>query len=97
MFGDFALQITYLVALVLFIVGLKKLSHPSTARNGNLLAACGMGFAIFGTIAFHENANGQPIGNYAWIFGAMLLGTIAGWISSKKVQMIAMPQMDFFG
>jgi H+-translocating NAD(P) transhydrogenase subunit beta len=60
------LEISYLVASVLFILGLKKLSHPATARSGNLWAAAGMGAAILFTILFHQK-DGQPIGNIIWI------------------------------
>ena len=68
------------------------LSSPESARKGNLLAAAGMTLAIFSTIFMYEN-NGKPIGNYLWIFSAMIIGTAMGWISAKKVQMTAMPQM----
>ncbi len=44
------LEISYILASVLFVIGLKKLSHPDTARNGNLWAAAGMGLAILFTI-----------------------------------------------
>jgi NAD/NADP transhydrogenase beta subunit len=44
------LTICYLIGAITFIVGLKMLSNPATARNGNLLAAAGMGIAILGTI-----------------------------------------------
>ena len=47
------LEISYILASVLFILGLKKLSHPDTARNGNLWAAAGMALAIIFTILFH--------------------------------------------
>jgi NAD(P) transhydrogenase subunit beta len=74
-------------------VGLKMLSGPKTARQGNFLAAGGMTLAIIGTIFLHKNEEGHLIGNYAWIFGGIAIGTIAGWLSANKVQMTAMPQM----
>jgi len=83
----------YLVSSVTFILGLKMLSHPDTARRGNLIAAGGMGLAIFTTIFMHENAEGEKIGNYVWIFGGMAIGTIVGWMVAKRVKMTAMPQM----
>ena len=49
---DNILVLIYLIASVTFIIGLKMLSHPDSARRGNLLAAAGMGLAIFGTIFF---------------------------------------------
>jgi H+-translocating NAD(P) transhydrogenase subunit beta len=86
------LEISYLVASVLFILGLKKLSHPDTARSGNLWAAAGMGAAILFTILFHKK-DGQPIGNIPWIIVALVIGSFIGWYASKKVKMTAMPQM----
>ena len=94
-FGISVLEITYLVASVLFILGLKMLSHPITARRGNILAAFGMGFAIIATILFHRK-DGEPIGNIPWIIGAILIGTAIGWIIAKKVRMTAMPQLVSF-
>lgn len=89
----YILEITYLVASVLFIFGLKMLGDPKTARKGNLLAAFGMGLAILATMALHKNDAGERIGNYGWILGGLIIGTLAGWISAKKVKMTAMPQM----
>jgi len=86
------LEISYLVASVLFILGLKKLSHPATARAGNLWAAAGMGAAILFTILFHQK-DGQPIGNILWIVVALAIGSFIGWYASVKVKMTAMPQM----
>ncbi len=53
-YGISILEITYVVASILFVLGLKMLSHPLTARRGNILAAFGMGFAIVATIIFHK-------------------------------------------
>ncbi len=86
------LTICYLVGSVTFILGLKMLSHPDTARKGNLIAAFGMTLAIFGTIFLYEE-DGQKLGNYGWIFGAIILGTIVGTVMAKKVKMTAMPEM----
>ncbi len=86
------LEISYLLASILFILGLKKLSHPDTARAGNLWAAAGMTAAILFTILFHKK-EGQGIGNIIWIVVALAIGTFIGWYSSKKVKMTAMPQM----
>ncbi len=91
------LELSYILASILFILGLKKLSHPDTARSGNLWAAGGMGLAILFTILFHktkmEDGTYQGIHNIGWIAGALLIGTIMGWFSAKKVKMTAMPQM----
>ncbi|MCK9421692.1 MAG: NAD(P)(+) transhydrogenase (Re/Si-specific) subunit beta [Bacteroidales bacterium] len=91
------LEISYLVASILFILGLKKLSHPDTARNGNLWAAAGMGMAILFTILFHktrmEDGTYQGIHNIPWIIAALIIGSVVGWLAAKKVKMTAMPQM----
>ncbi len=87
------LKICYLLGSVSFIVGLKMLSKPDSAKKGNLLAGIGMGIAIFGTIIFHENENGENIGNLAWIFGGILIGTVVGYFAAMKVKMTQMPQM----
>ncbi len=86
------LTICYLIASVTFITGLKMLSNPAAARRGNLIAAAGMTIAIFGTIFLYEE-NGQFLGNYAWIFGGLLIGGIIGTLAAKKVKMTAMPEM----
>jgi NAD(P) transhydrogenase subunit beta len=87
------LTIIYLVASVTFILGLKMLSHPESARKGNLIAAAGMGIAIFGTIFLYRDNAGNPLGNYLWIFAGLLIGGIIGTLAAKKVQMTAMPEM----
>ncbi len=94
-FGITILEIIYIVASVLFIMGLKMLSHPRTARRGNALAAYGMGFAILATIIFHRK-DGVPIGNLPWIIAAIIIGTIIGWVIARKVKMTAMPQLVSF-
>ena len=86
------LTLCYLIASVTFILGLKMLSNPATARKGNLVAAFGMTVAIFGTIFLYED-NGEKLHNYLWIFGGLLIGTVAGTLSAKKVKMTAMPEM----
>ena len=86
------LTFLYLIASITFIVGLKMLSHPATARNGNRVAAIGMTLAILGTIFLYEE-DGTRLGNYAWIFGGILIGTITGTLAAKRVKMTAMPEM----
>ena len=88
------LTILYLIASVTFIVGLKMLSHPETARKGNLIAAIGMTLAIFGTIFIYRDPYTEArLGNYAWIFGGLFIGGIIGVVSARKVKMTAMPEM----
>lgn len=94
-YGISILEITYVVTSILFILGLKMLSHPLTARRGNILAAFGMGFAILATIIFHKK-DGEPIGNVPWIIAAIVIGTVIGWVIAKRVKMTAMPQLVSF-
>ena len=93
--GISILEITYVVASVLFILGLKMLSHPLTARRGNIYAAIGMIMAIVATILFHQK-EGKPIGNIGFIIGAIVIGTVIGWVIAKRVRMTAMPQLVSF-
>jgi NAD(P) transhydrogenase subunit beta len=95
LYGITILEITYIIASVLFVIGLKMLSHPLTARRGNILAAFGMSFAILATILFHKK-DGEPIGNIPFILAAIVIGTIIGWMIAKKVKMTAMPQLVSF-
>ncbi|MCG8317974.1 MAG: NAD(P)(+) transhydrogenase (Re/Si-specific) subunit beta [Cytophagales bacterium] len=84
------LNYTYLISIILFIIGLKRLSHPDTAKNGNLIAASGMGLAILATLVYPiEGASN----NYAWIAVAMVIGGGIGFTVAKKVKMTAMPEM----
>ena len=92
------LKICYLFGSLSFIVGLKMLSKPDTAKKGNLFAALGMIVAIVGTILLHENIDHETgtvsrIGNLTFIFGAIVIGTIIGYIAAMRVKMTAMPQM----
>jgi H+-translocating NAD(P) transhydrogenase subunit beta len=91
------LEISYLLASILFILGLKKLSHPDTARSGNLWAAAGMSLAILCTLLFHKTklADGsyEGIHNIGFIVTALVLGSFVGWFAARKVKMTAMPQM----
>lgn len=87
------LTLCYLIASVTFIVGLKMLSNPAKARKGNLIAAVGMTIAIFATIFLYKSDDGLALGNYPWIFGGLIIGTIVGTLAAKKVKMTAMPEM----
>lgn len=86
------LIICYLFGSVTFIIGLKMLSHPETARRGNLLAAAGMAVAVLGTIFLYQE-EGKKLGNYIWIFSALIIGTVLGTLAAKRVKMTAMPEM----
>ena len=93
--GISVLEITYVIASVLFISGLKMLSHPLTARRGNSFAAIGMGMAVIATILFHHK-DGKPIGNVGLILFAIGIGSVIGWFIAKRVKMTAMPQLVSF-
>ncbi|MGA9774107.1 MAG: NAD(P)(+) transhydrogenase (Re/Si-specific) subunit beta [Blastocatellia bacterium] len=79
-------EVTYLVASILFIFGLKGLSHPDTARKGMNLAALGMLMAIVGTLVRHE------IVRYEWIIAGLIIGSLIGAAMSIWMPMTAMPQ-----
>lgn len=88
---DHLLQIIYLFASVTFVIGLKMLSHPDSARKGNLIAALGMTIAILGTIFIHPGQVSSLI--YILIFSAIAVGGIIGWSTAKTVQMTKMPEL----
>lgn len=92
---DGLLPILYLIASVTFILGIKMLGSPKTARAGNLVAAAGMVIAIVGTIVLYRH-NGQPLHNVTWILAALAIGTAIGWVMAIRVKMTAMPQMVSF-
>ncbi len=82
------IDIAYLVAAVCFIYGLKMLSHPKTARNGNRLASIGMLIAIIATVLL------GGIGlNFKMVALAMIFGSIIGAFFAIKVEMTQMPQL----
>jgi H+-translocating NAD(P) transhydrogenase subunit beta len=93
--GISILSICYLIASVTYIIGLKMLSSPSTARRGNLIAAGGMILAIAGTIFLYRVDN-KKLGNYPWIFSAIVIGCVIGVLIAKKVKMTAMPELVSF-
>ena len=80
-------NISYVLASVLFILGIKKLSHPKSARNGNTLAAIGMLIAIIATLLSEGSLN------FELIFIGMIIGTFIGAIFAIRVEMTQMPQM----
>jgi NAD(P) transhydrogenase subunit beta len=81
------IQLTYLVAASLFILGLKKLGSPATARQGNLWAAVGMLLAVVATLL------DQQVLNYEMILVGLAIGSLVGAIAAQRVQMTEMPQM----
>lgn len=87
------LTLAYIIGSVTFILGLKMLSNPATARRGNLIAAGGMSIAIFATIFLYPTEDGKGLHNYGWIFSGIIIGSIIGTLAAKKVKMTAMPEM----
>jgi NAD(P) transhydrogenase subunit beta len=84
------LDFLYLICIILFIVGLKRLSSPDTAKKGNMIAGIGMGAAMLITM-FYPMENSSN--NYLWIVGGLILGGCIGFIAAKKVKMTKMPEM----
>ncbi len=84
---DHLINLAYLVAIILFIVGIKKLTNPNTARRGNQIAGIGMMIALVATLFLKE------IVTYEWIIIGFVLGAPIGYISARKVKMTAMPEM----
>ena len=81
------IQLVYLIAAIAFMLGIKYLSSPATARKGNVFASIGMLLAIVTTL-FNEN-----IISYELIIAGLIIGSLIGVTLAKKVQMTAMPQM----
>ena len=77
----------YIIAAIFFIIGLKRLSSPGTARNGNRLASVGMLIAVLVTVL------GNNILGWEWIITSILIASVIGFFSARKIQMTAMPQL----
>jgi len=87
MSAGLAIQASYFVTAVLFIMGLKRMSSPVSARSGILWAGAGMAVATLVTFLY------PGMSNYEWMLPAMLIGGILAWWSGKRVAMTNMPQM----
>src|SRR5215213_6959095 len=81
------IDLAYLVAAICLILGIKRLSHPRTARSGNWIAAVGMAIAVGFTFAIKE------IDTYWLMLAGILVGTVVGVASARMVRMTAIPQM----
>ncbi len=81
------IELSYLVATILFFLGLKYLGSPATARKGNAIAAAGMLLAIAATLFY------QQVLNYALILAGIGVGSVIGAIGAYRVAMTSMPQM----
>ncbi|MGY8879214.1 MAG: NAD(P)(+) transhydrogenase (Re/Si-specific) subunit beta, partial [Dehalococcoidia bacterium] len=90
LFGVNGMNITnaaYIVAAILFIVGLKQLGSPATARNGNRMSALAMLVAIVATVV------GNDIASWEFILAGAIVGSAIGAFSARKVAMTSMPQL----
>jgi len=81
------IDLAYLFAAICLILGIKRLSHPRTARSGNWIAAVGMAIAVGFTFAIEE------IDTYWLMLAGILVGSIVGVVSARMVRMTAIPQM----
>ena len=79
--------IAYLVSAVLFILALKGLTHPSSARRGNYYGMIGMFIAIAATLMGHE------VKSYGFIIAGVSAGAVIGYVLASRIQMTAMPQL----
>jgi NAD(P) transhydrogenase subunit beta len=86
LFQFYFIELSYLLASIFFILGLKGLSHPETAKRGMHLAEFGMLLAIIGTLVHHE------IVSYVWILSGLAVGSVVGLAMGVWVPMTAMPQ-----
>jgi NAD(P) transhydrogenase subunit beta len=77
----------YIVSFSLFIFGVRRGTHPTTAKQGNLIAATGMAIAVVTTLLL------DGIGNWGLLILGLAIGTAVGVVASLRVQMTAMPQM----
>jgi NAD(P) transhydrogenase subunit beta len=77
----------YILAFSLFIVDLRLMNHPRTARRGNMIGAVGMGIAVIATLLI------KSVGDYGLIALGVAVGTAAGVPAARSVKMTAMPQM----
>jgi NAD(P) transhydrogenase subunit beta len=86
-------RVAELLAAVLFILALKGLSSPKTARRGNLLGAAGAAIATAVAFYYGQKFYGGPVQHLPEILIAIAIGSIIGWFAARRVQMTQMPQM----
>jgi len=80
-------ELAYLVSAFLFVMGLKQLSSPATARKGNLMASVAMLIAIVVTLIE------QDVMNWSWIALGIILGSLIGAVAARAIKMTSMPEM----
>ncbi len=84
--SDVSLHLAYLISSLLFILGLRALGHPDTARRGTTMAAVGMLIAVAGTLFHHE------IVSYGWIAVGLVIGAAIGYPMGRWIPMTKMPE-----
>jgi NAD(P) transhydrogenase subunit beta len=89
---ELLVRASFLIAALLFILGIKRMASPLKARSGIQWAGVGMLLATFASF-FYQDENGEGLHNMPWILSALALSVTAAWISGKKVAMTDMPQM----
>ncbi|RAP32486.1 NAD synthetase [Candidatus Marinamargulisbacteria bacterium SCGC AG-414-C22] len=87
MFSEVIMNTVYLISALLFILGIKQLGSPATARQGNGLSAIGMFIAIVATVLQYQIIDLQ------WVGFGLVVGSLIGIVAAKRVAMTAMPQM----
>jgi NAD(P) transhydrogenase subunit beta len=96
--GDIILEFSYLLSAILFVIGLKMMSHPDTGRRGNIWSGAGMLLVIVTTLILHKNDTGDRIktANILIILGAIIIAGIwSSWVA-RRIKMTAMPQFVAF-
>ncbi len=86
------IDVVYLLASVLFILGIRGLTHPRTAVRGNLMGASGMLLAVVATL-FHNGVLGSGLSGLTVVVAGIALGSILGATLAFKIQMTAIPEM----
>ena len=84
---DLFIGALYLVSVIFFVLGLKRLGSPKTARSGNAIASIGMLIAVAATLVDRE------IISFDLIAAGIVVGTVIGAIMARLIKMTAMPQM----
>ena len=85
--NDLIIKIAYLIASVLFIIGIKMLGKTSTARRGNMLSAVAMLIAILVTLL------DKQVLSFTEIFITLIIGSAVGTLAARRVEMTQMPEM----
>ncbi len=86
-------NLAYIVASVMFILGIKMLGKAETARKGNFISALGMLLAVVVTLFDREILDAADATSWALLFGGIIVGSLIGYVVAKKVKMTSMPEM----